>query len=163
MLGKRQKYVGYQAFVEAGVNEEIKQFYSKGNIAAVLGDRSFKEGLAEKKHTIKISGQLVQALSSRPSAKEIVIAVAEVFDLPEAAIVRRKSGRQTANLPRKFAMYCCQQLGDMSLKSIADMFGLKHEGSVSPAVRDIQQSLAKGKLIQQLDLVKRALDILKST
>jgi len=40
-------------------------------------------------------------------------------------------GRQESNLARKFAMYCCQQLADMPLKSIAAHFNLSHPGSVS--------------------------------
>jgi len=40
MLGHHQKYQGYRTYVEAGVDEAIKQFYHRGNTASVLGDQA---------------------------------------------------------------------------------------------------------------------------
>ena len=35
ILGKKNRYAGYRAYVAQGNSEEILQFYSNGNIAAV--------------------------------------------------------------------------------------------------------------------------------
>tara|TARA_R110002073_G_scaffold216600_1_gene376782 strand:+ start:414 stop:1394 length:981 start_codon:yes stop_codon:yes gene_type:complete len=161
MLGQRNKYIGYKTYIAAGVDEEMRRFYGKGNIAAILGDATFKASIAKNKEQIKISGELSQALSTQHTPASIIKAVAQVFKITQSSITHRKSGRQNANLPRKFAMYCCQQLGDMPLKTIAAMFELKHEGSVSPAVNHIQQCLTKGELIEQLNTVKALLNIVK--
>ena len=37
MLGQRQRYSGYEAYVGHGVDDETGTFYSRGNIASVLG------------------------------------------------------------------------------------------------------------------------------
>ena len=41
MLGNHQKYRGYRTYVEAGVDDEIKEFYHRGHTAAVIGDQEF--------------------------------------------------------------------------------------------------------------------------
>ena len=48
MLGKRQRYAGYKAYVEQGCDAEIQRFYRKGNLASVMGDKTFREQLREE-------------------------------------------------------------------------------------------------------------------
>jgi len=38
---------GYRAYVEAGVNEEITQFYNRGNTASVLGEKECSNWVRE--------------------------------------------------------------------------------------------------------------------
>lgn len=161
MLGRRQRYEGYRAFVEKGNDQDLLQFYAKGNMATVLGDKDFREALAEEREEMSVSGDLARALSERPDAGKIVSAVAAVFKVPEQGIVNRQRGRQQANLPRQMAMYCCQQLGDMSLIDIANYFGLSHAGSVSPAVASIKNRLQERKLGKELEKVRTYLNIIK--
>lgn len=161
MLGHRQRYGGYRAYVEAGNDEALQEFYDKAKLPAVLGDQCFREAVAEKEETILTSLQLSSALSERPAPAAIVKAVAQVFELPEAAILERKRGRQTSNTPRKVAMYCCQRFGDMDLKGIAAFFGLTHTGSASSAVTAIRKQLDNGTWDAQIDQVARILNIIK--
>ncbi|NKB81902.1 MAG: hypothetical protein GKS05_08460 [Nitrospirales bacterium] len=161
MLGHRQKYVGYRSYVEDGLDEDTKRFYDKGNTAIILGDTEFKAFLANNKEKMMISGELSQVLSAKPSAKMVVTAVARVYGVKPSSLLKRQRGRQQANLPRKVAIYCCQQYGDMPLKAIASLFELTHAGSVSPAVQAIQQLSNAGELKGQLQLIKRSLDIIK--
>src|SRR5690606_39168361 len=53
MLGQRQRQAGYRAFIEAGVDEETARFYTKGNMAAVIGDRVFREQLIENNESVQ--------------------------------------------------------------------------------------------------------------
>lgn len=161
MLGQRQRYAGYRAYVESGNDEALLGFYSKGNLATILGDRDFREAIANERGELQVSGSLPQALSERPSAAAIVKAVAQVFNVKELEITRRQEGRQSANLPRKLAMYYCQQLGDLPLSEIADCFGLKQPGSVSPALADIGHRLAAGEMKKETKAVERILVSIK--
>ena len=161
MLGRKQCYAGYRAYVEAGIDDELRHFYGKGNMAAILGDKGFRASLAEEKETLHVSGDLSRMLSDRPDAAAIVRAVAKVFGVREAAISERQQGRQSANLPRKVAIYCCQHWGNLSLKAIADHFGLAHPGSVSPAVADIKKRVASGELRRALREAAKELSVMK--
>jgi hypothetical protein len=161
MLGQKQKYLGYKNFVEEGVDEDIKRFYNKGNIATVLGDREFKNQLLENEEEIQVSGELAQALSSREKPELIIKAVAKACGAKESYLLTKQVGRQKANEPRKLAMFCCQQFGDMSLKSIAALFGLRHEGSVSPAVDSVKKGLLEGEFGRRVKAIKKTLNIIK--
>jgi len=41
LVGQRQKYQAYRTYVEAGVDDKIKDFYNRDRTAAVLGDDTF--------------------------------------------------------------------------------------------------------------------------
>ena len=161
MLGKKQKYAGYKAFVGAGIDEDTAIFYNKGNTASVLGDLEFKEFIMTHKAEMAVSGELSQALSTRPSSDSIVLSIAEIFNVVDSSITARVSGRQKVNLPRKVAMYCCQEFGDIPLKSIANKFGLKQVGSVSSSIHHVRECLMKGELTKELELVRNHLGIIK--
>jgi len=160
LLNQRQKYKGYRNYTEAGVDEDIQRFYSKGNQASVLGDQDFRASIW-KKHRKQDSEQLQKVLNERPGANKVIAAVAQVFNVKKVAVLTPQKGRQESNLPRKFAMYCCQQLADMPLKSIAAHFNLGHPGSVSWATYDVKVQLSEGKLNKELRAVQRQLNFIK--
>lgn len=78
MLGQKQKYPGYAAYVSESVDEDILRYYNKGNISSVMGGRSFCEWVKdETKRSKRVDrDKLRQALQDRPEAKEIITAVA---------------------------------------------------------------------------------------
>lgn len=161
MLGQRNRYEAYRAFVEQGNDAAFLRFYSKGNVASILGEKAFRAAIQEEREQLQVSGDLSRALSDRPDMTSIVAAVAKVFKTTPQEIVQRRTGRQLANLPRQMAIYCCQQLGDQSLKSLAAYFHLTHPGSVSPAVASIKERLKLGEMVEQYEKVKRHLNIIK--
>ena len=112
MLGGKQKYVSYKTFVDLGTDDETQSFYSKGNIRSVIGSKSFKEVLTKQKKKLKTNVDLSQLLSERPAIDDIISAVANAYQVELCDIKKRKSGRQIANMPRKVALYLCQQYGD---------------------------------------------------
>ena len=161
MLGHRQRFAAYRAFVEQGNEADLVRFYSKGNVAAVLGAKAFRESIKKEQDQLQVSGDLSQALSDRPSLPAIAAAVAKVFKTTPENIVNRQVGRQRANLPRQMAIYCGQQLGDQSLKAIAAYFNLTHSGSVSPAVAAIKNHLRNRTLVKEYEKVEKLLNIIK--
>ncbi len=72
--------------------------------------------------------------------------VAAVFGVNASDVLTRQRGRQRANLPRKVAIYCCQQLGDMPLKTLVDMFVYSRVSSLSPAIDYVKSGLSDGSL-----------------
>ena len=161
MLGHRHPYAGYKLYVEQGVDAELRAVYGKENLSSVLGDTVFKETLAGKHAQLTRSGGLPKAFSNRPLVRDILHSVATRFNVTVSSLTHRQVGRPAANLPRKFAMYCCQQLGDVPLKEIARVFGLTHDGSVSPSVQFMKARLGAGELQGELDQVRDDLGVMK--
>lgn len=161
MMGCRHRYRGYKEFVLEGNDPGIEKFYSKGNIASIIGDRSFKQAIFEEKEKLKVSGSLPRVLSERPDLAVIVAAVGKVFATDVETITNKKVGRQRLNVARQVAMYCCQQMGDHTLKQIASHFTLAHEGGVSPAIRAVKVKLAAGELSKEIRELEKLLGIMK--
>jgi len=161
MLGNKHKYAGYKAFVELGTDEEILSIYNKGNVTSIIGDESFKKRLIKQKDKLKVNVELSQILSDRPAVDDIINSVAKAYKVNVNDIKERKTGRQTANMPRKVAIYLCQQYGDMTLNAIAHAFGLNHAGSVSPAIRDIKRELNSDGLARKISVIVKSLGVIK--
>jgi len=161
MLGHRNRYAAYKAFVERGNDEETEEFYGKGNVSSIMGDESFRKSIQEDKMNLQVSTELPQALSQRPEQSAIVEAVAKVFKTSEAKIVEKRSGRQAVNVARQMAIYCSQQLGDHSLKEIALHYNLTNAGSVSPAIAAIKSRMRNRELRREYSKVERLLGITK--
>ncbi len=145
-LGAKQRYVAYKTYVGRGIDEDISRFYNKGNVATILGDKSFKTYIAENRESMHISGDLSRIVTDKPKGAAIVDAVAAVFGVNASDVLTRQRGRQRANLPRKVAIYCCQQLGDMPLKTLVDIFGYSRVSSLSPATDYVKSGLSDGSL-----------------
>ncbi len=129
--------------------------------ASILGEKTFRESIKERETEIRASGDLSQVLSERPDFAEIVSAVSKVFKATPEKITKRYVGRQDSNVARQVAIYCCQYLGDQSLRQIAENFGFSHVGSVSPAVSAIKKQLQVGQLSKEYKKVEKLLNVIK--
>ncbi|MGH1469872.1 MAG: transposase [Cellvibrionaceae bacterium] len=157
MLDRYQRYEAYRAFVEKGNDDAVMQFYSKGNLSSIVGDKAFRQAIASDKEVMTVSGDLIKTLLNRPDADTIVSAVAQVFGVSSVDIVTRRRGRQKLNIPRQVAMYCCQQMGDMSLAEVAKYFGLGAGSSVSPAIASVKSELVDGTLKKEFSRLRSIL------
>ena len=86
----------------------------------------------------------------RLSAVQMMAIVSKVFKVDEEILFSVQQGRRLANLPRKFAMYCCKRYCDLGLRKIAKHYGLRHTGSVSNAIHDISKKINEGLLAKEL-------------
>lgn len=48
LLGHRQRYQGYRAYVEAGIEDDIKDFYARDRTTAGIGNPDFLAGVRER-------------------------------------------------------------------------------------------------------------------
>ena len=154
MLGKRRRYEGYKAYVEQGIDEEIQQFYSKGNIASVIGDKEYRQQLleeVERQEDIKAE----VAVHGRPPITRIVKAISKAYKVSLSSLVRPQQGVRHANRPRKYAMYIGQQVG-YSLKELAEAFAVTHVGTISHALTHVRQLLQEdSRLAKQIERVRK--------
>lgn len=154
MLGKRRRYEGYKAYVEQGIDEEIQQFYSKGNIASVIGGKEYRQQLLEEvERQEDIKAEL--AVHGRPAITRIVKAISKAYKVSVPSLVRPQHGVRQANRPRKYAMYIGQQVG-YSLKELAEAFAVTHVGTISHALTHVRQLLQEdSRLAKQIERVRK--------
>jgi len=132
LLGHRQQYQGYRLYVEAGVDDEIKELYQRGHPATVIGDKAFLPWVREQKLQ-EVADKVVvnQVFPCTLTMAHIINLVAAYYKLDAAQLTQVVKGPQKGLLARKVAMYLCQQLGGYRLADIMRSFGLSHVGSVS--------------------------------
>ena len=80
----------------------------------------------------------------------IIRVVAKEFNVAEEQISHSSKNKRVPTDPRKLALYCCQQIGDIPLKDIAKTFALNHVGSVSRMIHDIKVKLTQGEYASQM-------------
>ena len=86
MLGYKQRYKGYAAFVLKGVDEEIAQYYNRGNIATIIGDKNFKTWVYEELLPELESEEKGRTLLPDNSMGTIVREVAKLYHTQEGSI-----------------------------------------------------------------------------
>ncbi len=142
LLGQRKKFYCYRLYVEAGNEDEIEQFYDRKNIPRVLGSQVFVKWI-EKKFKPKLNGILSQKilLSHSLTIKKITKCVANNYALEIKQLTTVVKGPDKGSMPRKIAMYLCQQVGGFQLNEIMLFFGLSNRGSVSFITSQIRKNM----------------------
>jgi len=132
MLGQRQKYQGYQSYVAQGNGDEIERFYDRTNIASVMGSQEFVGWLQDEIiPTVDDKVLMNQIVSHELSIKQLTRLVAAYYNLEVNKLTQVVKGPGKGLMPRKIAMYICQQLGGYQLNDIMVHFELSNIGSVS--------------------------------
>ena len=139
----------YRAYVELGVDEEIKQFYAKGNVMPYLGSNEFRAWAYSQRMTDDEAVSRQESAAFRPSMDEVIERVVSVFDVSRESIVRTTRGG-TNNVPRWVAMYLCQEVCGCRLVEIASYFGLKRTGSIPTTIGKLKRLMSEDKELMSL-------------
>jgi len=131
ILGHKQRYKGYEDYVKQGIDEEMAQFYQRGNLRAIIGDKDFKGWVYEELLPELASEEKSRVIQPDLTMDEITEGVALSYGTCTDDIRKLIVGPQKSNEARKLAMYLCQELGAAKLREIAEYFNLGHAGSVS--------------------------------
>lgn len=131
MLGYKQRYKGYAKYVTAAVDEEIAQYYQRGNTVSIIGDKDFRAWVYEELLPELEAEEKGRVILPGISMTAIVKGVASAWNTTPTNLTTVVKGPQKSNEARKIAMYLSQELADEKLKDIAPYFNLSHGGSVS--------------------------------
>ena len=162
MLGQRNRYRGYADYVEKGVDEDIKRFYSKDNILGVLGSKEYREQRREEVKDADIL-TLRHALQDRPEIKEVLNLVSKITGLKQLDL--KKPGKTSAvnAAKRAFAIYACKTYSAATYKAIAEHFNLTHVGSVCYPLTKIKKEIADGGWSKEIEKIEKEYCIVKYT
>jgi REP element-mobilizing transposase RayT len=123
----------YQAFMHAGGEKELEDFYRTKVRPPLLGDKGFMQWVKEK------LGARARVDEEQPQSRrvygygleEIVAATARVYGKGVEELRKKRRGQE--NEARAMAMYLCRRLGGYKLVEIGQALGLAKYSSVSSA------------------------------
>lgn len=139
MLGSKQRYAGYANFVGQGTDEHTAKFYSKGNLATLIGDGEFREYVYTELMPALKAEEKVKVIRPDMAINDIVGGVAKAYKVAVIDLQVVVKGPQKGSEARKVAMYLCQEIGALKLAEIARYFNLGNIGSVSFITHQIRK------------------------
>jgi len=146
--GKYRLKDKYKAYVELGVDEEIKQFFAKGNVIPYLGSDEFRAWAYRQRTTDDQAVSRRESVAFRPSMDQVIDKVASVFAVSRESILHTTRGG-TNNVPRWVAMYLCQEVCGCRLVEIASCFGLKRTGSIPTTISKLKHLMNEDKALMR--------------
>ncbi len=143
--GKRNLSARYKAYVEMGIDEELQQFYSKGNQPPYLGSEAFRAWAYSQRQTDEEAVTEQEKYFFRKGIEDIQYQVAKQFEVTVPSLLEARRGVE--NVPRWVAIYLCQTVGGHRRVDIAKAFGLKRTGSIPTTIAKLKERMAMdGKL-----------------
>jgi len=152
ILGHKQKYKAYAAFVNLGVDEETQKYFSGKQLPSIIGETGFKQWIFDKileDESLEIKSKTLTDLKFI----DIVTIVANKYKKDTNDILKLQKGPQLENIARKVCMYLCQQLTGKSQKEIAKYFNLHNTGSVSYTTHMIRVRIREDKKFAKKSMV----------
>ena len=139
LFGQRAAHRHYQAFVNEGLDEELKSYYRKKRLDPVLGGAAFRQRLARRLGKKARDTEIPQRkqLGRRPALNTIMTVTAKAFGVSPKSLT--EEGRGRGNLPRAVAMTLARTPGGYPLNTIARAFGVGHYATVSVAGRRLRK------------------------
>lgn len=141
MISQSNQLYEYKKYVDQGIDNETKQFYSMSRQPVILGRDIFKaeklRDLPKKKILASLSDYNVTAVW--PSIDLILDECANYFSIKHETLLSNKS--RDKSLPRTIAMYLCRTIGNHNLNEISLRFNCKSKNGAASAVCRIKSSL----------------------
>jgi len=156
-LGSTHHYAAYRRYVADGIDEQMRRFYKKGQIPALLGDKAFA------KHAYAKALSRDKEISMRGAVapveiRYIVSRVAKHFHCSERSIYETPRGRGPKNIPRWAAMRLCRDYSGRTLVEIGKMFGVGNYCTVSQTIARLGRlTETDERLRMQLDTISKDL------
>ena len=160
MLGQKNRYKGYQQYVEQGIDEDIKRFYNKGNILGVLGSKEFRAERKDEADNVDLAALRVM-LQDRPSIQEVLSLVSKITQEEEKELRKPGKKKKVQSANRAFAIYACKHYSGVTYQSIADYFNLSSIGSVCYPLSRIKKEMEQGLWRKEIKRIEKAFYIVK--
>lgn len=143
MVSRYQPEHRYQAFIEAGLDEETAAYYSSARQKPILGTEAFRQArLAEQDLTISELPELRYPDQS-PALETIIAQVAEDFGVTPDSPLHAQRGRRAPTIARAVAICLARNPGGHALRDIAAAFHLAHYTAVAVTIKRLHARMAK--------------------
>ena len=128
----------YRRFVESGIDDETRTFYSERRRRPVLGSAAFRERM--EKHVMAAGFGSdperpdSQRLTERPALEAIAAAVCRAFEVSRADLRPASQRRKGSSAARGAVVHLGRDVGGQSLEAIANWMGYRSYAGASKAM-----------------------------
>lgn len=133
----------YKRFVNKEIPEEINKIYSRGNLPAVIGSKSFVSKIKDKFFNLDDYEDIPDTKKLAPDIDEIINHVCKAYNIDEPVL--QSSRRGYFNEPRNVSIYLVRYLRNITLKETGMFFGIKKHSTVSSIVDRVQKMMKYNK------------------
>jgi REP element-mobilizing transposase RayT len=129
----------FHSFVVTGSEDSLKGYYNRERKIPILGDEGFRERLQGILDSISREHPRQERIGVRPSAQKVVNMVAVIYGIKLKEVLNGRRGR--SNEARKVGMYLVRRHCDLSLKEVAERFGVSSYGVVGWACHEVRMKM----------------------
>ena len=140
---KRYQNVAYKRFISSEESAELIQYYSKKNIASILGDKDFVKRVKDRFSKREKEKEVPESTKLCPEVIDIKKTVCAYYQIEEAELL--KSRRGVENEARDLAIYMLRNIRAERLTKIGEKFNLTNYSSVSNAIERIKRKMERKK------------------
>ena len=137
----------YRRFVESGIDDETRKFYSKGRLRPVLGSAAFQERMARHVLAAGIGSDPErpdsQTLTDRPALEAIAAAVCRAFEVSLADLRPASQRRKGSSAARGAMVHLGREVGGQSLEAIAKWIGYRSYAGASKAMSRLRPMVSR--------------------
>lgn len=146
----------FHSFVVSGSEDSLKGYYNRERKSPILGDKGFRDRLQGILGSISREHPRQERIGVRPSVDKVVNMVAAAYGIKVEEVVNGRRGR--SNEARKVGMYLVRRKCDLSLKEVAERFGVSSYGVVGWAYHEVRLKMDTEKGLRKR--VERIIDII---
>ncbi len=144
----------YIEFMDSGLSDEIKDFYSKKSQGSILGDSDFITNIKKKfikdDKASKLEIKEKRAILSERKVEIINTKICELFKVEKSQLCSAQRGVE--NLPRLFAISLSRELSGLSFTEIANEYGMNSYKSVASVNFRLKNRINSDKKLKKLYL-----------
>ena len=149
---------GYRKFIKSEEPDEIKDFFGKKNLSAVLGTADFVDWVRAEFYHTKKHVEVPQSKDLAPTIEAIKKTVGRSYKTSLKKLVTNRRGQE--NTPRNVAIYLARMHSGLSLEEIGKSFGNIKYSSVSNIARKVAHQLSNDRqLSRKVASIRKALNI----
>jgi REP element-mobilizing transposase RayT len=137
----------FEAFMGDQDSAEIRDFYSRKRVAAVIGGDDFLEHLKRRFSGEKLHKEIPESGFLRPTFDDIAEAVCQTYGIDYSDLVPGVRGQHTE--ARAIAAYLARRYAGERLRSLAEKFGFRRHGSVGKMIQRLIERAVNEKRLEE--------------
>jgi len=137
----------YKQFVLKETPEEINQIFSRKNLPAVFGSKSFVDRIKDKFFNLESLEEIPETKRLAPAIDKIKYAVCKTYNIKDTELYVTRRGY--FNEPRNVAVYLIRYLRNDTLKQVGEQFGIEKYSTVSSIIERVKYEMKADKRLKK--------------
>jgi putative transposase len=149
IVANNYQQTGYEKFIESGVDEETRNFYSQKRLKPVFGSHTFKKQIYDLhiNHDMPSEVPDKKHILYRPTIKDIIKYAAHYYRSSPSDIEKKIRNKEPDDTTRLLLMVLSRDVGGCGLREIAEYFYIGHHRSASVIISRARKRIMNDKCL----------------